>query len=564
MPPPTPPSTAPSIAPSVNPSLTPGTAPTIPPTAEYGPATIGYGWGPYAIANTFQYPVQFGYNGQGVTIAIVGAATPLQSTIAAYCQHFGIQPSCSYTTKSVDNRPATPVDQGGLGEATLDIETAIGLASGANVVLYAIPDLSGQSFINAFNAIIADQKAAGKPYVVSISFSGCETRGYTDTVERPIFQAGVRQGIVFVASSGDQGDECATGGTPQFTPGPNDPASIPEVTAAGGTESSSGGSSLIHNFPQLVANPIAWNDFLCGSGVQCATGGGVSGLFSIPPYQQGLNGEASTTMRNLPDVAMPAALDAVYGSGGWGLVLGTSWSAPEVAAMVAEIEEYCSNASPPNPPALFYTAFASAGYKDFIDVTAGNNQFGSDTMYYTAGTSFDNVSGIGLPYGMNVAQTLCPNRAPFYRGMTALSHTPSAMPGPAQPVVLAQASQIAGMRDLGMRQNTAIVRVTIVLRDTPMIATGEQAVIAALQRAGFTITHTYANHLVIDAQARSGTVQRYFATSIHDLAQPGYGMRYANVAPLTLPAEIAPYVSSVVADNLIRYQPLSHFLRGRF
>jgi subtilase family serine protease len=78
-------------------------------------------------------------------------------------------------------------------------------------------------------------------------------------------------------------------------------------------------------------------------------------------------------------------------------------------------------------------------------------------------------------------------------------------------------------------------------------------VVAALQRAGFTIARTYPNRTVIDAIAPAGVVGAYFHTQIHRVMQAGHGERYANATPATLPAELTASVASVVGlDNVVK------------
>jgi subtilase family serine protease len=78
-------------------------------------------------------------------------------------------------------------------------------------------------------------------------------------------------------------------------------------------------------------------------------------------------------------------------------------------------------------------------------------------------------------------------------------------------------------------------------------------VVAALQRAGFTIVGTYSNRTVIDAAAAAGVVGAYFHTQIHQVSQAAHGLRYANATPAVLPAEIAANVSTVLGlDNVVK------------
>ena len=83
---------------------------------------------------------------------------------------------------------------------------------------------------------------------------------------------------------------------------------------------------------------------------------------------------------------------------------------------------------------------------------------------------------------------------------------------------------------------------------------------AALLRAGFRITQTFANRTVIDAAAPAVVAERYFSTEIHRVEQRGSGVRYANARPVTLPAELRGLVAAVGGLNNLRLvKPLYRF-----
>jgi len=78
-------------------------------------------------------------------------------------------------------------------------------------------------------------------------------------------------------------------------------------------------------------------------------------------------------------------------------------------------------------------------------------------------------------------------------------------------------------------------------------------VVAALQRAGFTILRTYPNRTVIDVVAPASVAGAYFRTQFHLVEQAAHGSRYANATAATLPAELAASVSTVLGlDNLVK------------
>ena len=79
----------------------------------------------------------------------------------------------------------------------------------------------------------------------------------------------------------------------------------------------------------------------------------------------------------------------------------------------------------------------------------------------------------------------------------------------------------------------------------------EQAVVSALQAAGFTVTHRYANRTVVDATAPSSVVENYFSTEMHSVQQGKYGQRYANVKPATVPSSIASDVLTASLSNVV-------------
>jgi hypothetical protein len=68
---------------------------------------------------------------------------------------------------------------------------------------------------------------------------------------------------------------------------------------------------------------------------------------------------------------------------------------------------------------------------------------------------------------------------------------------------------------------------------------------ALLERRGFRITQTFANRSMIGATASAGIAERYFSTQLHAVYQQKRGVRYANVTPAILPAELRDVAVSV-------------------
>jgi subtilase family serine protease len=79
----------------------------------------------------------------------------------------------------------------------------------------------------------------------------------------------------------------------------------------------------------------------------------------------------------------------------------------------------------------------------------------------------------------------------------------------------------------------------------------EQAVVNALQAAGFTVTRRYSNRTVVDATAPSSRVESFFSTEMHSVQQGKYGQRFTNFKAATVPTSIAPYVQTASLSDVV-------------
>ena len=100
------------------------------------------------------------------------------------------------------------------------------------------------------------------------------------------------------------------------------------------------------------------------------------------------------------------------------------------------------------------------------------------------------------------------------------------------------------------------MHVQIVLNLADANAANQSRVIATLEQHGLTITKTFSNYLVIDAQGPTATVESLFHTAIHDTTQGKYGERYYPATPVTIPTAIAGIVHGVLLDNIITMKSL--------
>jgi hypothetical protein len=364
---------------------------------------------------------QNGFNGSGQTIAVVGQTDIHLSDIEYFRAQFALpvnNPQFVLVAGSSDPG-VSPDDQ---IESSLDLEYAGGIAPNATILFVYSTDV----VVSVAYAI--DQDLAP---VISMSYGACEPEiSSSPSSAGAYFQSLAQQanalGVTWLASSGDSGAAaCDTGsGVHAASQGlaVNLPASVPEVTAVGGTEFNEGGgsywsatnnangSSALSYIPEK-----AWNDTAIsapdGDGL-AASGGGASILFSKPSWQTG-TGVPNDGARDVPDLSFDAANDhdpyLIYVNGQFLYVGGTSVSTPIFSGVLALLNQYLvSNGILSQPglgnvnPTLYRLAQTANGV--FHDITVGNNivpcVIGSPDcttgqMGYSAAAGYDQATGLG-------------------------------------------------------------------------------------------------------------------------------------------------------------------------
>jgi len=253
--------------------------------------------------------------GAGQTVAFVGAnASPtLKKDVTTYSRLHGL-PDPSITEDvppGVYKHPDTPQQVPGdyYGEETLDAEAIHTTAPDAKL-LYVASSNAYQDFDRSINRIVDK----GQSHIISISygFSGEDVpQGYVNSLNNTFLEA-VATGVGVYVSSGDNGDEVSTFGTPSV----DFYANSPYVTAVGGTSASitpSGAAPTGLDYgsiddPASALNKPGWKrDFEVGWQTGLSTISSTpADHISAPPYV--LNGTLGT-----------AAPGAFYGGGGGGV-----------------------------------------------------------------------------------------------------------------------------------------------------------------------------------------------------------------------------------------------------
>ena len=411
----------------------------------YNDLKQAYGYPSYEATTTGKGKGGPRLDGTGATVAVVMASDVLDSDVSALFDQMNFKATSGQPSdpKLLGRRPVNgsaifSTTNASSEEATIDVEQVLGGAPGAQVILYDPPDLSDQSLISTYTAIVNDDVAD----VVSMSFGQCElyyTAQYNNGIDQTavlkifseLFKQGNAEGITFIAASGDAGGlGCVnpgyfSGGSGQFVTGVSVPAADPNVTSVGGTNlitaAAAGGSDFTYVRENAWSDPeLAFDPFSVGvnaSGGLWGSGGGVSTLYAKPSYQA-LVSTGSLSFRTVPDIAMEmgGCPDMTQGSCNGGdadrdgsgntersslnivfdgqpdSVVGTSAAAPELASAVALLVETQGRQGNLNPY-LYMLARrqASGGATYFHQSIPGFNGVAS------GGSNYNLVTGNGTP-----------------------------------------------------------------------------------------------------------------------------------------------------------------------
>jgi hypothetical protein len=320
--------------------------------------------------------------GAGESVALVEFVGYYASDVVLYEKDFHL-PEVTLTNILLDGVSSVTNGAGSTNgaEPSLDIEMSVSMAPGLSSVMIYYGE-NGDSVLSR----IASDNAARQ---VSASWTF-----FADSTTTQIFQEMAAQGQSYVNASGD---------SDAYTRGIPSPVDNPYVTVVGGTTLSMKGAGA------GWLSETTWNR---GGGT--GSSGGVSRTYPIPLWQQGIDMSASlgsTTMRNLPDVAMVAENVWLISQNGVAEpVGGTSVSAPLWAAFTALMnQQAAANDKPPvgflNP--AVYLVGKGAGYTAaFHDITTGNNIGTNTAPKYPAVAGYDLCTGWGSPAGSNLINAL--------------------------------------------------------------------------------------------------------------------------------------------------------------
>ncbi len=279
-----------------------------------------------------------------------------------------------------------------------DIEMVHVIAPRAAIRVVLAEDNAGTTLVTMLSSVLPASRGTD---VVSISFQSpedCLTTAQLAEGNSLISQLAARH-ITVVAVSGDTGvaDFICTGTTVVDIAkrGVEYPASSPLVLGVGGT------TLAINPKTDAWLSETAWDD--PGSG----SGGGFSGVFARPPYQDGVPGIGAH--RGVPDVAADAGPSglALIDSYEMTTATGTSAGAPFWAGLIALADQYAGRDLGLVNPAIYRVAQSANYHAAFHDIVKGDNSMvvaGKTVQGYEAGLGWDPVTGWGTP----IASVLVP------------------------------------------------------------------------------------------------------------------------------------------------------------
>jgi kumamolisin len=351
---------------------------------------------PPQIAALYQFPPNASAAGQTIGIIELGGGYRT-ADLTTYFKSIG-QKTPQVSAVLVDGGKNSPTTANSAdGEVMLDIEVAAAVAPGANIVVYFAPN-TDQGFIDAIATAIHDTK--NKPSVISISWGAPESGWTTQamTALDTACQSAAALGITITAAAGDNGStDGVTGGQNHV----DFPASSPHILACGGTKLQGSGST--------ISSEVVWNELTNNEG---ATGGGVSNVFPLPPWQASAGVPKptnSTGGRGVPDVAGDADPTTGYAIrvDGQNMVIGgTSAVSPLWAGLIAVANAQNGKSAGFIQPAIY----AAKGKAAFRDITSGTNYTGTP-VGFKAGPGWDACTGLGSPIGAKLIAVVKPGAA---------------------------------------------------------------------------------------------------------------------------------------------------------
>ena len=332
------------------------------------PSVTPQGYSPSDIQSAYDLPAGKG----SPLVAIIDAFDDpdAESDLAVYRAQYGL-PACTTANGCFQkvaqdgstNYPSPPPPgDDWVSEITLDLDAVSAACPNCHILLVeANTDSDGTSLPSA----VETARTMGAK-IISMSWGGLED-GTENSADAQYFDY---PGVVFTASTGDDGYGASYPSTSQYT------------VSVGGTE--------LEPAPGTARgwSESAWD----GAGSGCSID------VDKPSFQGGISACGTRADADISADADPDSGIAVYNSysdSGWDVYGGTSLSAPLIAAMYALAGGPAAGTRPASYP--YDDPSQSA---DINDVTTGSNGNCTPAVLCTAGPGWDGPTGLGTPNGV--------------------------------------------------------------------------------------------------------------------------------------------------------------------
>ncbi len=360
------------------------------PKTRAGSGAAAKDFTPPEVAKLYNFPPHLDGSGQCIAILEFGGGYRVKD-MKKYFESLKIAlPDIIAISVSGKHNSPTGNPDGPDAEVVLDIQVAASIAPKAKIAVYFAPN-TDDGFQNVLKAAVHD--TIRRPSVVSLSWGAPEKIGWTKqsmNAFNTACQEAAALGVTVCCSAGDQGaqDQEEPDGPWAYV---DFPASSPFVLACGGTRLI---ASSNHRPQETV-----WNDSEGG-----ATGGGISEVFPVPPYQANVRIPLSVNAgaavgRGVPDIAGNADPDTgyrVYVDGKKRIFGGTSAVSPLWAALIAILNQGKGKSVGFLTPKLYRLSTASHALHD---ITQGDNAAFPPSPGYMASNGWDACTGLGSPDG---------------------------------------------------------------------------------------------------------------------------------------------------------------------
>jgi Pro-kumamolisin, activation domain/Bacterial Ig-like domain (group 3) len=337
-------------------------------------------------------------DGTGQTIAIVGETNFNVQDVQQFRKMFGLPANFDATNVVLNGEDPGITSRGEEGEADLDVEWSGAVAPGAAIKFVLSASTPASAGVDLSALYIVEHNFAG---VMSESYGDCEKDlgSAGNAFYNSLWEQAAAQGITVVLSSGDGGSAgCDDFNKPQpATQGlaVSGLASTPFNVSVGGTDfdevnnwaaywnstNDATGTSAKSYIPEIPWSENCAQIGLTGCGASAPQGsvnivagsGGPSGVYGKPNWQMGVAGMPNDNHRDQPDISLFASpgfdgtgyvycqsdqtisgaatcdLNASTGVLDFGIVGGTSASAPAFAGIMALVNQKQATLANPAP-----------------------------------------------------------------------------------------------------------------------------------------------------------------------------------------------------------------------